>query len=61
LATFDPANAEIHLFQKGQFQRYTPEIHELPEVRSSIDWYRGWREHLGFASVTDSPTEHIAV
>jgi uncharacterized protein YbcC (UPF0753/DUF2309 family) len=61
LATFDPANAEIHLFQKGQFQRYTPEIHELREVRSSIDWYRGWREHLGFASVTDSPTEHIAV
>jgi len=58
LATVDPANANIHLFRNGVFQRYTREAHELPEVGSSVDWYRGRREHLGFASVSRLPVEH---
>ena len=51
LATLDPAISQIHLFRKGTFERYTPEADELPEVESSVAWYRGWRDHLGFASV----------
>ncbi len=51
LATFDAATAEIQLFRQGRFEPYRPENTELPEVASSIDWYRGWRDHLGFASI----------
>jgi uncharacterized protein YbcC (UPF0753/DUF2309 family) len=57
LATIAPASSQIHLFSKGKFERYTPENDELPEVQSSVAWYRGWREHLGFASVSRLPIE----
>ena len=57
LATLDAATSEIHVFRQGEFQRYTPEIGELPEVESSVAWYRGWRDHLGFASVSRLPIE----
>jgi uncharacterized protein YbcC (UPF0753/DUF2309 family) len=59
LATLDPANSRIHHFRGGQFERYTLEADVLPEVASSVAWYRGWRDHLGFASVSKLPTEHI--
>jgi hypothetical protein len=58
LATLDPAISEIHLFRKGMFELYTPEANELPEVESSVAWYRGWRDHLGFVSVSRLPIEH---
>jgi uncharacterized protein YbcC (UPF0753/DUF2309 family) len=61
LATLDPANSEIHLFRKGSFERYMPEANELPEVESSVAWYRGWREHLGFVSVSTLPIEHSGI
>jgi hypothetical protein len=51
LAVLDPNSSQIHLFRQGQFQLYRPESRILPEVDYSIDWYRGWREHLGFALV----------
>jgi hypothetical protein len=54
LATFDPATSEIQLFRRGLFERYHPQDRELPVARSSLDWYRGWRDHLGFARVHDS-------
>jgi uncharacterized protein YbcC (UPF0753/DUF2309 family) len=57
LATLDPASAEIYLYSKQNFARYVPEANELPEVESSVAWYRGWREHLGFASVSRLPLE----
>ena len=55
--TLDPASAEIHLYSKRTFAHYVPEANELPEVESSVAWYRGWREHLGFASVSRLPLE----
>jgi uncharacterized protein YbcC (UPF0753/DUF2309 family) len=58
LATLDPQRAEIHLFRNGVFQRHTVEANELAEVESSVAWYRGWREHLSFASVSRLPIEH---
>jgi uncharacterized protein YbcC (UPF0753/DUF2309 family) len=51
LATLDPHSARIHLLRNGTFEEYQPETNELPEVPSSVDWYRGWRDHLGFAVV----------
>ena len=51
LATLDPNGIEVQLFQHGQFEPYSVESPHLPVVKSSMDWYRGWRDHLGFASV----------
>jgi uncharacterized protein YbcC (UPF0753/DUF2309 family) len=52
IATFDPETAEIQLFRNGAFEPYTPESDHLPEVPWSADWYRGWRDHLGFARIS---------
>ena len=49
LATIDPKTSLIQVFRKGKFETYRPEENELPEVAASADWYRGWRDHLGFA------------
>jgi uncharacterized protein YbcC (UPF0753/DUF2309 family) len=51
LATLDPDSSWIHLFRNGTFERYTPESNALPEVESSLTWYRNRRGNLGFASI----------
>ena len=51
LALLDPDSPTIHVYHHGRFEPYVPESNDLPIVRSSIEWYRGWRDHLGFASV----------
>ena len=51
LAVLAPDSPQIHLFQGGQFHKYQPECTELPQAASSTDWYRGWRDHLGFAAI----------
>ncbi|MBI2824006.1 MAG: DUF2309 domain-containing protein [Planctomycetia bacterium] len=53
LATIDPDSPAIQLYRNGGFEPYRPETTELPVVKSSVDWYRGWRDHLGFASIAD--------
>lgn len=63
LATFDPQSAQIHLYRDGAFEPYSVESNELPTVERSIDWYRGWRDHLGFALIQsrtarDKATNH---
>lgn len=57
VATLDPDSSAIHVYHKGRFHLYHPETDELPEVDSSVDWYRGWRDHLGFATVKDAPDD----
>lgn len=59
LATYDPQTFEMHLFNNGQFELYRPESYELPQVRQSVDWYRGWRANLGFASISDIASQEI--
>ncbi len=54
LAILDPDSAEISVFHKGEFQRYNPETTQLPQVESSYQWYRGQRDHLGFAQIIGS-------
>jgi uncharacterized protein YbcC (UPF0753/DUF2309 family) len=51
LAVLDPASPAIRLYRHGQYEPYAPETTDLPVVSSSVDWYRGWRDHLGYASV----------
>jgi uncharacterized protein YbcC (UPF0753/DUF2309 family) len=54
LATFDPQTEAMHLFVNGRFEPYHGESTELPTVPSSVEWYRGSREHLGYAMI-DNP------
>jgi uncharacterized protein YbcC (UPF0753/DUF2309 family) len=52
MATLDPSSRAIHLFEHGSFRPYRPPPSAtLPVVGSSLDWYRGRRDHLGFAAI----------
>jgi uncharacterized protein YbcC (UPF0753/DUF2309 family) len=51
MATISPDRRVIHLYRDGGFSPYTPESSELPVACSSVDWYRGRREALGFAAI----------
>jgi uncharacterized protein YbcC (UPF0753/DUF2309 family) len=51
LALIDPWTREIRVFQDGSFLPYLPEAQVLPRASSSVDWYRGWRDHLEFAVI----------
>ena len=51
LATLDPHSSRLHFFRNGRFEVYEPGAVDLPKVVSWADWYRGWRDHLGFAQL----------
>jgi uncharacterized protein YbcC (UPF0753/DUF2309 family) len=51
LAVLDPESSAVQVYRDGVFYPYHPESEELPHAESSVDWYRGWREHLEFASI----------
>lgn len=51
LAALDPHSPAVHVLENGSFQPYRAETSQLPEVRASVEWYRGWRDHLGYAAV----------
>ncbi len=57
LAVFDPESNRLQTFVDGQFVDYHPESDGLPWAASSIDWYGGYRDHLGFSSITAQPTQ----
>jgi uncharacterized protein YbcC (UPF0753/DUF2309 family) len=54
LAVIDPATSRIQRYQHQKFEDYSLNSQELPEVESSMHWYHGQRDHLGFASVAES-------
>ncbi len=54
IATLDPCSNHIHLFQGERFELYNAEGEALPTLLNSLDWYRGWREPLGFAKIQAS-------
>jgi uncharacterized protein YbcC (UPF0753/DUF2309 family) len=58
LAVLDPNSSEIHVYRGGRFVPYRPEARSLPQAASSIDWYRGWREHLPFAEISTPHAMH---
>jgi uncharacterized protein YbcC (UPF0753/DUF2309 family) len=51
LAVLDPDSDKLSDFQGGVFRPYQPEAAALPRASSSVDWYRGWRDHLEFAEI----------
>jgi uncharacterized protein YbcC (UPF0753/DUF2309 family) len=51
LALLAPGANQMLLYRRGRFEHYHPESAELPVVEKSIDWYRGWRDHLGYARI----------
>ncbi|HSQ55515.1 MAG TPA: DUF2309 domain-containing protein [Gemmata sp.] len=51
LAVLDPHSSRIDLFEDGSFVRYKPRAADLPLAATSLDWYRGWRDHLEFATI----------
>jgi hypothetical protein len=53
LAVLDPHSSRIELFEYRRFFPYQPAADRLPAAESSVDWYRGWRDHLEFAEVGD--------
>jgi uncharacterized protein YbcC (UPF0753/DUF2309 family) len=52
VATLDPSSDRLHLLEGDRFAPYAPTTAELPHSATSADWYRGWRDHLGFAVIT---------
>lgn len=54
LALLNPNSSEILVYRAGEFHPYQPDITELPKAASSLDWYRGQREHLEFAEIVSS-------
>lgn len=55
LAVIDPDTSKIQLFRDGTFHPYDPATDQLPTVKASGEWYAGHREHLGFASIEETP------
>ena len=51
LALLNPNSNEILVYRQGEFHPYLPEITELPKAVSSLDWYRGTRDHMEFAEI----------
>jgi uncharacterized protein YbcC (UPF0753/DUF2309 family) len=51
LAVLHPETREVFQFEGGAFRPYRPTATVLPSASSSIDWYRGWRDHLEFAEI----------
>lgn len=51
LAVLDPHSPRVELFERVKFFPYRPVADCLPSAASSLDWYRGWRDHLEFAEV----------
>ncbi len=51
LVVLDPYSPTLQVYRNGCFEPYEPSTKKVPVVKSSVDWYRGWRDHLGFASI----------
>jgi hypothetical protein len=52
VATLSPTASQIHLLRGDRFEPYVPETTALPHAVSSLNWYRGWRDHLPYARIT---------
>jgi len=56
LSTLDPDTGVIHVYRDGIFEESPPWKAPVPEVRSSMEWYRGKRGHLPIARVVGTRT-----
>lgn len=53
IAVVDPNNSTVSVYRDGKFAPYRLRSDAMPRVRSSAEWYRGWREHLGLAVIEE--------
>lgn len=60
LAVLDPESPAIQVFQNDAFHDYVPQATRLPRAATSVDWYRGWRDHLEFAVIGKPQTPETA-
>jgi uncharacterized protein YbcC (UPF0753/DUF2309 family) len=51
LAVVHPQTRKVSVYRDGRFHDYQPRASALPRAPSSVDWYRGWRDHLEFAEI----------
>jgi uncharacterized protein YbcC (UPF0753/DUF2309 family) len=51
----DPDSGRVSTYRDGRFVPYEPQATQLPRAASSVDWYRGWRDHLEFAEIGQEP------
>jgi uncharacterized protein YbcC (UPF0753/DUF2309 family) len=51
VAVIHPETRTVSIYRNGKFQDYRPLAAALPMASSSVDWYRGWRDHLEFAEI----------
>ena len=51
LAVLHPQTRRLSVYKNGRFQDYQPQATVLPRAASSVDWYRGCRDHLEFARI----------
>ena len=56
LAVLDPHSSQVEHFERGKFFPYAPTAERLPAAVTSMDWFRGWRDHLEFAEVGSADT-----
>lgn len=51
LALLAPESNEIQVYEAGSFHTYKLANTKIPKAATSIDWYRGRRDHLPFALI----------
>jgi uncharacterized protein YbcC (UPF0753/DUF2309 family) len=51
LALLHPTDRTLSVYREGEFHPYEPRSSALPQAPSSVDWYRGYRDHLEFAEI----------
>lgn len=51
LAILDAETSKLKVYQNGGFEIHNSPSRDLAKAKNSVDWYRGWRDHLKFASV----------
>lgn len=55
LALLHPELRQVSMFHDGAFELYEPQAATLPQAASSVEWYRGWRDHLEFCQIESGP------
>lgn len=61
IATLDPHSSDLQLFDGEEFNAYSPTQEHLPRAHSSVSWYRGWRDHLGYAMILPPPGDESRI
>jgi uncharacterized protein len=59
MATIDYDSPTIHVYHDGRFRLHEGPFENLPTAPSSFDWYRGWRDFLGFASILPDSAQNV--